>query len=146
MMTFLMDEGARPTPKDMKLWVDVLRFIKQGAKGGALGFFTYMELSACLLHLSLPHLESMTHLIPFSTSHLARSFPSVPTRQAALVSLPLYTVPLLLICLSATGFFSSCKDGVFTPNVSTRCQEASYGHDRSQGVIHDPDTAQMSQY
>lgn len=31
----------------MKLWVDVIRFIKQGAAGGALGFFTYMELSAC---------------------------------------------------------------------------------------------------
>lgn len=29
----------------MKLWVDVLRFIKRGATGGALGFFTYMELS-----------------------------------------------------------------------------------------------------
>ena len=45
-MVFLMDKGARPTPKDMKLWVDVVRFIKRGAKGGALGFFTYMELSA----------------------------------------------------------------------------------------------------
>ena len=44
-MTFLMDKNARPTPKDMKLWVDCLRFIKRGAKGGALGFFTYMELS-----------------------------------------------------------------------------------------------------
>jgi len=29
----------------MKLWVDVLRFIKRGATGGAFGFFTYMELS-----------------------------------------------------------------------------------------------------
>lgn len=41
-----MDKDARPTPKDMKLWVDVLRFVKRGARGGALGFFTYMELSA----------------------------------------------------------------------------------------------------
>lgn len=40
-----MDEGARPTPKDMKLWVDVVRFIKRGASGGAFGFFTYAELS-----------------------------------------------------------------------------------------------------
>ncbi|KAI0084557.1 hypothetical protein BDY19DRAFT_528999 [Irpex rosettiformis] len=46
LMTFLMDKDARPTPKDMKLWVDVVRFIKRGARGGALGFFTYMELSA----------------------------------------------------------------------------------------------------
>ncbi|KAJ3552364.1 hypothetical protein NM688_g4187 [Phlebia brevispora] len=44
LMTFLMDRNARPTPKDMKLWVDCVRFIKRGAKGGALGFFTYMEL------------------------------------------------------------------------------------------------------
>lgn len=46
LLTLILDKTARPTPKDMKLWVDVLRFIKQGATGGALGFFTYMELSA----------------------------------------------------------------------------------------------------
>jgi hypothetical protein len=40
-----MDKNARPTPRDMKLWVDVVRFMKRGARGGALGFFTYMELS-----------------------------------------------------------------------------------------------------
>ena len=45
LLTFLMDPGARPTPRDMKLWVDVIRFIKSGARGGALSFFTYMELS-----------------------------------------------------------------------------------------------------
>lgn len=45
LMTFLMDKDARPSPKDMKLWVDVVRFVKRGARGGALGFFTYMELS-----------------------------------------------------------------------------------------------------
>ena len=44
-MTFLMDENARPHPKDMKLWVDVIRFVKRGARKGAFGFFTYMELS-----------------------------------------------------------------------------------------------------
>jgi len=48
-----MDPDARPEPKDMKLWVDVLRFVKRGATGGALGFFTYMELSACQLLCSL---------------------------------------------------------------------------------------------
>jgi len=46
LLTLLLDENARPTPKDMKLWVDVVRFVKRGARGGALGFFTYMELSA----------------------------------------------------------------------------------------------------
>lgn len=45
LLTFLLDKSARPIPEDMKLWVDVLRFLKRGARGGALGFFTYMELS-----------------------------------------------------------------------------------------------------
>lgn len=40
-----MDKNARPLPKDMKLWVDAIQFVKRGATGGALGFFTYMELS-----------------------------------------------------------------------------------------------------
>ena len=53
-MTFLMDKDARPSPKDMKLWVDVVRFVKRGARGGALGFFTYMELSAYLRLVHLP--------------------------------------------------------------------------------------------
>ncbi|KIN99189.1 hypothetical protein M404DRAFT_16538 [Pisolithus tinctorius Marx 270] len=44
LLTFLLDPTTRPTAKDMKLWVDVIRFIKRGAQGGALGFFTYMEL------------------------------------------------------------------------------------------------------
>ncbi|PPQ84705.1 hypothetical protein CVT25_014057 [Psilocybe cyanescens] len=56
LLTLLLDKSARPTPKDMKLWVDVLRFIKRGATGGALGFFTYMELTIWLLgfHLLRP--------------------------------------------------------------------------------------------
>ncbi|KAF9005203.1 hypothetical protein BDQ17DRAFT_1399400 [Cyathus striatus] len=49
LLTLLMDSSARPSPKDMKLWVDVLRFIKRGATRGALGFFTYMELTIWLL-------------------------------------------------------------------------------------------------
>lgn len=49
LLTLLMDTGARPSPKDMKLWVDVVRFIKHGATGGAFGFFTYMELTIWLV-------------------------------------------------------------------------------------------------
>ncbi|KAI1789101.1 FAD/NAD(P)-binding domain-containing protein [Ganoderma leucocontextum] len=49
LLTFLMDPDVRPTPKDMKLWVDVIRFLKRGARGGALSFFTYMELTIWLL-------------------------------------------------------------------------------------------------
>ena len=60
-MVFLMDKDARPTPKDMKLWVDVVRFIKRGAKGGALGFFTYMELSAFSFLPSFKFFASCLH-------------------------------------------------------------------------------------
>ncbi|KAH7914898.1 hypothetical protein BJ138DRAFT_1055951 [Hygrophoropsis aurantiaca] len=49
LLTLLLDPNARPTPKDMKLWVDVVRFVKRGASGGALSFFTYMELTIWLL-------------------------------------------------------------------------------------------------
>jgi len=49
LLAFLLDKDTRPLPKDMKLWVDVLGFIKRGATGGALGFFTYMELTIWLL-------------------------------------------------------------------------------------------------
>ncbi|KAJ7137806.1 FAD/NAD(P)-binding domain-containing protein [Mycena epipterygia] len=56
LLTLLLDENARPSPKDMKLWVDVVRFIKRGAAGGPLGFFTYAELTIWLLmfHLLRP--------------------------------------------------------------------------------------------
>jgi hypothetical protein len=51
LLTLLLDENARPSTKDMKLWVDVVRFMKCGAAGGALGFFTYAELSQSLHNL-----------------------------------------------------------------------------------------------
>ncbi|KIM26442.1 hypothetical protein M408DRAFT_330606 [Serendipita vermifera MAFF 305830] len=56
LLTLLLDEGARPTPHDMKLWVDVVRFLKRGAKGGAFSFFTYMELTiwVILFHILRP--------------------------------------------------------------------------------------------
>ncbi|KAL5501120.1 hypothetical protein ACEPAH_9507 [Sanghuangporus vaninii] len=56
LLTFLLDKDARPAADDMKLWVDVLRFIKRGAPGGALGFFTYAELTIWFLtfHLFRP--------------------------------------------------------------------------------------------
>lgn len=51
-MMFLMDENARPLPEDLKLWVNIVKYIKRGAPGGALSFFTYMELST--FHYSFP--------------------------------------------------------------------------------------------
>ncbi|KAK7682058.1 hypothetical protein QCA50_015022 [Cerrena zonata] len=49
LLVLLMDKDARPTPDDMKLWVRVISFVKRGARGGAFGFFTYMELTIWLL-------------------------------------------------------------------------------------------------
>ncbi|TFY75281.1 hypothetical protein EWM64_g8731 [Hericium alpestre] len=56
LLLFLLDESARPMPKDMKLWVDAVRFIKRGARCGALQFFTYMELTIwfVLFHVFRP--------------------------------------------------------------------------------------------
>ncbi|KAL1943656.1 hypothetical protein VTO73DRAFT_4101 [Trametes versicolor] len=59
LLTFLMDPDARPTPKDMKLWVDVIRFVKRGARGGALSFFTYAELTIWLLLFHLFRLDRL---------------------------------------------------------------------------------------
>lgn len=39
-----MDKECRPKPRDMRLWVDLIKFIKERAPGGQLEFFTYMEL------------------------------------------------------------------------------------------------------
>lgn len=44
-MMFLMDKACRPLPDDLKLWVNIIKYIKRDAPGGALTFFTYMELS-----------------------------------------------------------------------------------------------------
>ncbi|KAI0643289.1 FAD/NAD-P-binding domain-containing protein [Trametes meyenii] len=59
LLTFLVDPDARPTPKDMKLWVDVIRFVKRGARGGALSFFTYMELTIWLLLFHIFRLDRL---------------------------------------------------------------------------------------
>ncbi|KAF7295566.1 hypothetical protein MIND_01096600 [Mycena indigotica] len=56
LLTLLLDPNTRPIPKDMKLWVDLISFLKRGAKGGPLGFFTYAELTIWLFmfHLFRP--------------------------------------------------------------------------------------------
>ena len=41
---FLLDPDTRPPPRDMRLWVDAISFVKERAPGGQLEFFTYMEL------------------------------------------------------------------------------------------------------
>ena len=75
----------RPTPKDMKLWVDVIRFVKSGARGGALSFFTYMELSTSRRSLS----SSFTDVTLTSRySDLAPAVPYLPAGQIEVISVP----------------------------------------------------------
>ncbi|KAF7290443.1 hypothetical protein HMN09_01302600 [Mycena chlorophos] len=57
LLTLLLDPAARPIPKDMKLWVDNIRFIKRGANGGPLGFFTYAELMIWVFFFHLFRLD-----------------------------------------------------------------------------------------
>ncbi|KZT59182.1 FAD/NAD(P)-binding domain-containing protein [Calocera cornea HHB12733] len=49
LLCLLLDPAARPFPDDMKLWVDLLRWLKRDSAGGALSFFTYMELTLWLI-------------------------------------------------------------------------------------------------
>ncbi|KAI6102577.1 hypothetical protein EDD16DRAFT_345348 [Pisolithus croceorrhizus] len=67
LLTFLLDPATRPIAKEMKIWVDVVRFIKRGAKGGALSFFTYMELTIWILtfHVLRPDRWRWTFFILF---------------------------------------------------------------------------------
>ncbi len=44
LLMFLVDPVARPNERLMKLWIDMTRWIKQRAPGGAFEFFTYAEL------------------------------------------------------------------------------------------------------
>lgn len=46
---FLMVPEARPVPRTARLWVDMIRWIKENAPGGRLSFFTYMELMVWLV-------------------------------------------------------------------------------------------------
>lgn len=84
-----MDRDAQPTPKDMKLWVDVLRFVKRGARGGALGFFTYMELSASLRPSQ--DLQARSQIVR-DYSDMVPPLPHLPPGQAEVVRVSLTRV------------------------------------------------------
>ena len=110
LMTFLLDKNARPTPKDMKLWVDVLRFLKRGARGGALGFFTYMELSK---YLSVQGMGVILLLTRFtSPSYMVPHFPPVPSGSFEMVRglIKICCIELAKI-LFRSGCSSLCKAG-----------------------------------
>ena len=81
LLTLLLDENARPTPRDMKLWVDVVRYIKRDAKGGALSFFTYMELSVYQM-VPVDHMLMFNFLNRYLDPHV----PYYQARPLALVS------------------------------------------------------------
>lgn len=62
MCAFLLDERCRPVPDAMKLWVDLLTWIKftaWGSNANALAFFTYLEL---VLWVTTFHLFRLSRL------------------------------------------------------------------------------------
>jgi hypothetical protein len=56
----------------MKLWVDAIRYLKRGASGGALGFFTHMELSEWNPSRILLQLIRASHLVAIVLRRQAR--------------------------------------------------------------------------
>lgn len=58
---FLMDPSTRPLPRDARLWVDGIRWIKARAPGGALSFFTYMELMIWLVSFSFFKIQRLKY-------------------------------------------------------------------------------------
>lgn len=56
---FLMEPDTRPPPRQARLWVDMIRYIKENAPGGRLEFFTYMELSIWLVSFLFFRLERL---------------------------------------------------------------------------------------
>ena len=44
-----MEKETRPPPKQARLWVDMIQYIKENAPGGRLSFFTYAELCIWLV-------------------------------------------------------------------------------------------------
>ncbi|KAH9811541.1 hypothetical protein DFH28DRAFT_1084821 [Melampsora americana] len=57
MMMFLLDPKTAPEPKNMRLWVDIVRYLKSDARAEAFSFFTYLEMFICLIifHLVQPN-------------------------------------------------------------------------------------------
>lgn len=53
LLMFLVDPLARPRERPMKLWIDMTRWIKSRAPGGAFDFFTYSELTYWFIFIIL---------------------------------------------------------------------------------------------
>jgi len=59
LVLFLNDPAVRPSPADMKRWVDTVHYIKKNTLGGPLSFITYIEYCAWVI---LFHLKSLQRL------------------------------------------------------------------------------------
>lgn len=53
LMMFLLEPELAPQPQNMRLWVDIVRYMKSDAPADAFGFFTYVEM---LIYLLIFHL------------------------------------------------------------------------------------------
>lgn len=53
LLMFLLDPRTKPTPKDMKRWIDFTRWIKERAPNNAFDFFTYSEMMLWILECML---------------------------------------------------------------------------------------------
>ncbi|KAI1787296.1 FAD/NAD(P)-binding domain-containing protein [Ganoderma leucocontextum] len=59
LLTFVMVPDARPAPKDMKGWVDVVRTFKGGTPGGALSFFGCIEWMVWVILFCIPRIDRL---------------------------------------------------------------------------------------
>ncbi|GAA96757.1 uncharacterized protein L969DRAFT_67256 [Mixia osmundae IAM 14324] len=63
LMTFLKHPETAPSPASMKLWVDVIRWIKETAPAGSFEFFTFAELTIWFLGFHLLKLSRLPYFM-----------------------------------------------------------------------------------
>lgn len=81
---FLMEADTRPPPRQARLWVDMIRYIKENAPGGRLSFFTYMELMLWLVSFLFLRLNRLK----VSESQASSSRPAPDLLLVSLYSMP----------------------------------------------------------
>lgn len=111
-MLFLMDENSRPLPEDLKLWVDCIRFIKRGSPGGALSFFTYMELSEYIQRLDVYEARLTCFIAIWVVTFLF--FRPERLRWSVLPPPPVALPILSYLSSLSIGLLSFCLDGGYT--------------------------------
>lgn len=63
LLMFLLDPRTKPTPKDMKRWIDFTRWYKERAPNKAFDFFTYSEMMLWILECMLLKPQRWTWMI-----------------------------------------------------------------------------------